>query len=77
MHDQTSISGPAGVNFLNGYLDCYTSEGHLTDRLGFQTTLAVDGVIKKVVSVGNDGVAVTSDRTSYFLNLQTNTIEEP
>ena len=81
MHDknvtyQTSISGPARVNFFNGYLDCYTTEGQLMDRSGFQTTLKVDGVIKEVSSVSTDGVAVTSDRKSYRLNLETNTIED-
>ena len=76
MNDQTDISGPARVNFTNGYLDCFTFDGCLTDRSGFQATLAVDGVIKEVVSIGNDGMVVTSDRRGYFLNLERNTIED-
>ena len=76
MHDETNISGRARVNFINGYLNCYTSEGYLIDRSGFQATLAVDEVIKEVVSVGTDGVVVTSDRKIYFLNPKTDTIED-
>ena len=75
MHDQTKISGRARVNFINGYLDCYTFDGYIIDRSGFQITLAVDGVVNKIVSVGTDGMVVTADRRSYFLNLKTNRID--
>ena len=77
MTDQTGVSGPARVNFINGYLDCYTSEGFLTDRSGFQSTLKVGEVVKAVLSVANDGTVLTADRRLYKLNLETAAIEDP
>ena len=76
MLDQTGTRGPARVNFLNGYLDCFTYDGYLTDRSGFHPSLKVDEMLKTVVSVANHGIVLTTDRTTYFLNLKTNTIED-
>ena len=79
IHDQIDmnyIEGLATVHFLNGYLNCYVSEGYLTHRLGSQTTLRINGVIKEVISIGNDGIVFTSDQQRYFMNLDTNTIDE-
>ena len=73
--DHSNIHGSATVHFLNGYLSCYTSDGYIVDRSEFKSTLKVDGKIKEVTSVGNNGVVVTSDRKNYFLNLKANMID--
>ena len=74
--NHTHIYGLATVYFLNGYLNSYVLEGDVIIVSGFQSTLKVDGVIKKVSSVGNGGLIVTSDRKIYLLNFTTNTIED-
>ena len=81
MDDQTlvnpsHISGSATVHFLNGYLNCFIQEGDLINKSGFQNTLKVNGIVKKVGAVGNDGMVVTSDRKIYTLNFDANTIDE-
>ena len=70
------IYGPATVHFLNGYLNCYILEGDLINKSGFQSTLKVNEIVKRVSALGNDGVVVTSDRRMYTLNFETNTIDE-
>lgn len=70
------VYGLATVKFLNGYLNCYALEGDVIIVSKFQSTLKVDGIVKKVSSIGYDGLVVTSDRKIYSLNFNTNTIED-
>lgn len=81
MDDQTLVNpshiyGSATIQFQNGYLNCFIQEGDLINKSGFQNTLKVDGIVKKVGAVGNDGMVVTSDRRIYTLNFDSNTIDE-
>ena len=80
MDDQTVVKpnhiyGPATVHFLNGHLNCYMLEGDLINKSGFQSTLRMNEIVKRVIALGNDGVIVTSDRKIYTLNFDTNKID--
>ena len=73
--NQTHIYGQANPYFSNGYLNCYILEGDIISKSGFQNTLKVDGIEKEISVVGSDQIVVTSDRRVYFLNHETNVIE--
>lgn len=66
----------ATAYFLNGHLNCYIFEGDLTTRSGFQATLKINEVLKKVEIIRNDLIVVTEDGKMYFLNPSSKKIEE-
>ena len=75
--DNRFIYGQATAHFSNGYLNCYICEGDPLMKGGYQATLQVSGIIKAVKAIGNGGMIVTSDQKLYYLNFDTNSIEDP
>ena len=65
---------PATAYFSNGHLNCLISEGDPLTRPGYQSVLKINTSVKEVISLGHDGVVVTSDQTVYRLNFDTRTI---
>lgn len=73
--DLNHLYGETTVDFTNGYLNCYVIEGDPLIKSDFQATLKVDGYVKAVISIGSNGVVVTSDLKIYLLNIKSNRIE--
>lgn len=81
MNQEISIAnshlyGLATAHFHNGYLKCYISQGDFTTRSGFQTTVKVNGVKKKVRVIGSDWSVITSDGKIFVFDFERNRIEE-
>lgn len=70
------IYGLVTVHFLNGYVNCYILDGEIINKSEFQNTIKVDGIVKKVSAIGDDGLIVTSDRRLYCVNFETNMVED-
>ena len=75
--DDCLMKRPATAHFSNGHLNCLVSEGDPLTRHGYQSTLKINTAVKEVISLGHDGVVVTSDQTVYRLNFDTNRITNP
>lgn len=72
---ESQISGSAEVELANGTLHCYIIDGQPLAKDDFQSTLLVDGIVKKVIAVGFNGVVVTSEGKTYAIDFKRNKIE--
>ena len=70
------LYGAATAKFMNGSLSCTISEGLVLARGPDQINFEFNGERCVVSSIGSDMMLETSDRKKYFLNFETQRIED-